>query len=503
MFINPPQADPFFVHSFDVTEEEFHALKADQNILVDFATFPRMFVELVESVIGCRGAGEAARFVAVLACGAQVGADSAFSVVETNHFKQVGHISLAFRAGDDAAIKAYLAGRLYEHKARGEALAEKLGACEEELEAQGDALGEARREVVALRSTADARAAGAAAEHQAELVKAREAALEDLAETRGRLEREKAEAARGWAEAEAALEAKAEQLATKNKELTDAKYGLEARLSETTAKAEALARELDAERGEVARLRAANRTAEGDTHETTKDLTAARIRLSAVEQQATDKGEMLARAERQLADLEGHRSSLEESLRDARQNVERSEERVAVSAAEIRKGNSIIERLQGDMRAAKAKLKMRAQAQATAESGLSERQSALDATSLDAQRARNDADAARREAEVSAGRAEELKAKLEEAQALLQSNQQMIQWLNSQVNEAQLGRGAATRYTFRSATAVSGGEAAAGANSPADTEALLAKYGVPPASKTPTVGSGPIKYEPKAPGVTA
>ena len=47
-------------------------------------------------------------------------------------------------------------------------------------------------------------------------------------------------------------------------------------------------------------------------------------------------------------------------------------------------------------------------------------------------------------------RVEDQRKKLEESQALLVSNQQMIQWLNGQVNEAQLGRlGASSRYSFR------------------------------------------------------
>lgn len=37
---------------------------------------------------------------------------SVFSVVETNPFKELTHLSLKFRAGNDAAIKTYLAARL-------------------------------------------------------------------------------------------------------------------------------------------------------------------------------------------------------------------------------------------------------------------------------------------------------------------------------------------------------------------------------------------------------
>ena len=40
--------------------------------------------------------------------------------------------------------------------------------------------------------------------------------------------------------------------------------------------------------------------------------------------------------------------------------------------------------------------------------------------------------------------------KLEESQKTMQQNEQMIQWLNSQVNDAQIGRlGGASRYNFR------------------------------------------------------
>ena len=58
-----------------------------------------------------------------------------------------------------------------------------------------------------------------------------------------------------------------------------------------------------------------------------------------------------------------------------------------------------------------------------------------------------EADAARAEARALLSRVDDQKKKLEESQALLVSNQQMIQWLNGQVNEAQLGRLGAARDT--------------------------------------------------------
>ena len=40
-----------------------------------------------------------------------------FRVVETNDFNQLPHITLAFRQGNDAAVKSFLAGRLSEVRA--------------------------------------------------------------------------------------------------------------------------------------------------------------------------------------------------------------------------------------------------------------------------------------------------------------------------------------------------------------------------------------------------
>ena len=42
--------------------------------------------------------------------------DSTFTVVETNQFKHLSHLSLVFRQGNDNVIKQFLAGRLAEYK---------------------------------------------------------------------------------------------------------------------------------------------------------------------------------------------------------------------------------------------------------------------------------------------------------------------------------------------------------------------------------------------------
>lgn len=131
-----------------VGEDDYHQLKHDQCLRVDFNSFPRKFIELLQS---CRGAGgcdslatnpepgssgtstggsdsrtDEARLGRGDALSAEAirpsflarletlvpGGFSVFSLVETNPFKELTHLSLKFRAGNDAAIKTYLAARL-------------------------------------------------------------------------------------------------------------------------------------------------------------------------------------------------------------------------------------------------------------------------------------------------------------------------------------------------------------------------------------------------------
>ena len=79
--------------------------------------------------------------------------------------------------------------------------------------------------------------------------------------------------------------------------------------------------------------------------------------------------------------------------------------------------------------------------------------------------------------------ADERRAKIEECQELLSSNQRLISWLNSQVNEAQLGRiGVPSRASFGSTTL------------PVHASATTSHIPASSASLPMTSGGGPSRY---------
>lgn len=191
------EADHFFLHTLEVSEEEFQSLKVEQGILVDFGNFPGKIISLLERCMAPAEGGDASRYdgravlvsfgllsnvlmciggrdnaftrlsvvagrsqqrvllymvpcrlwqaVATGSCNSASlntlpafflrrfqavlsvkGGESVFRIVETNDFKQLPHITLSFRPGNDFAVKQFLAFRLAEVKANNADLTSEL-----------------------------------------------------------------------------------------------------------------------------------------------------------------------------------------------------------------------------------------------------------------------------------------------------------------------------------------------------------------------------------------
>ena len=129
---------------------------------------------------------------------------------------------------------------------------------------------------------------------------------------------------------------------------------------------------------------------------------------------------------------------LEQSAAHFKAAAGKAEQHRAAGAREIVKGNKIIQRLRQDAQAAKRKAKLRLGVIAQ-EAALREKEAlqGKQRSRLQVAQAKED----RLQAELAGAReqAAGLKEKLGDSQALLDQNQQMIAWLNSQLNDAQLG----------------------------------------------------------------
>lgn len=122
------EADFHELYTLDISEEDFQTLKNDQGILVDFSKFADKLVDLLRKCIDAKGQ-DGPRFKAVLEC---CDGEWIFKLVETNDFKQIPHICLTFRRGDNHSVHCFLALRASELKVERDKLSETV--VQQELE---------------------------------------------------------------------------------------------------------------------------------------------------------------------------------------------------------------------------------------------------------------------------------------------------------------------------------------------------------------------------------
>ena len=268
------ESDSFLLYTLDISEDEFHALKAEQSILVDFPTFPLKLVELLRHCQAAH-AEENPRFVATLST---LGGAPVFALTEINTFRQVTHLSLRFVAGNDGAIKKYLAGRVADFKTDIAALREEGALRTRQLQEtaalaaqQAERLRAADEEHARVASELHAQHAAAVAEVKEQSVAAQQGQARAADAERARLG-EKAEAEVGAArQAQRAAEAQAASL-------TASSHELQLRLSDREAKLAGVEQEVALLRKTTAELREENAELAATKHRLEKAAGAKEVR---------------------------------------------------------------------------------------------------------------------------------------------------------------------------------------------------------------------------------
>ena len=99
-------SDLLFYYSLKLADSDFHMLKLEQRLLVDFNRFPDMIKQLLlnEAQMSLVLQVEETKNEAIL------------SITEANQFRELNHLSLRLRKGNDDSVKAYLATRLSHFK---------------------------------------------------------------------------------------------------------------------------------------------------------------------------------------------------------------------------------------------------------------------------------------------------------------------------------------------------------------------------------------------------
>ena len=439
--------DSFFLYTLDVSEEDFHFLKADQNLLVEFPSFAPKFIELLQHCVARSQAQSPAgalspsstpplRFAAAL--DARNSGKATFDLIEANKFKNLTHLSLKLVKGTDQAIKGYLASRRDLLKKRNEALAMSLRETSGELEAERE-----------TRARLEARMAELEAKlkHSVEAAKTAQTNMEAKAEndTQSLLNKQREEHMKvvadlqaQHAEETASLQSRLDTMLVDMPAVVAERATLKQRNQELENSESQRLRQIETSRQDIEGLRKTNRDIDSARFQLEKDVQKQQVQMSALRQQLEDKEELLEQMSRRLEAAGTQRVSLEESLAMYKNNLDKLEIKFQASVGEINKGNDIIQRIHAEQRQLRSKVKVKGVIMAKQEEHLAEKEKEIDIARAKSRELESSLSRANDRIARIEGELERKTSSLAEANKLLKSNQQVINWLNKEINELQM-----------------------------------------------------------------
>lgn len=430
------ESDPFFYFSLNVGEGDFHSLKAEQRLLVDFQTFPSRLVDLLQTCLDASGRDMGAqRMTATFVCS---GTNGVFSVVESNQFKELTHIGLCFRKGTDESVKQYLAAKMQGFKGDSADLSEKLRSCEE-------GLGRAKREIEQLTTRIGAVTEeksrlehDSASAHQREIAELKEQHAISLAEMQRGAGAERAQLEAQLRELLDVASARAEKAERSNDELRQGKFLLESSEKHSRDRLQQVEAQLAEAQEQVRVSRTEQKQLELTKFQHEKQIAELQAQLAGVREQLSVK-ENIVQNHTALADqANSQRASVEDTLAIYKQQAQQMEEKFSLSTNEIAKGNQIIQTLQTQLKQMKAKLRLKATALAQQEKVLLELEREHEAGKRAVGDKEQGLDNARQQSAQLEREVQSLKDKLAEAHGVIKSNQEVIEYLNRQLTERDL-----------------------------------------------------------------
>lgn len=430
------EQDPFFLYAMEIGEQEFHSLKHEQSLLVDFLTFPHKLLELLR--MSNRNYEESPKLIYTMS---RINAHEAtFNIIETNLFKQLVHLSLRFRSGNDEIIKTHLASRLKEFKASCEDLQQRLNQTEESLELRTAQYNDISRQYQTVKIENDRRLEERRLEDQEKLTTVRQQMLDTQLRMQNQFDYEKRALEEKYQKQLDETTGKLEHHQNKLNDLLGNKSSLEGTERELSSRVRQLEHELDLANNELTHLRTNHKSLETTKFEQEKALTEYRIRQENLERQLQDKDELNQKLTVILDTNSDFKSQQDDTVALLKATVSKLEDKLNQSATEINKGNSIIQKLQSEIKSGKQKLKLKNTVVMQQENVIQQKQDQLDMQEKHLFQLKRDVEKKDDSLIDQERTVAELRLKLEDAQKSMQQNVQSLQWMNNRVNELEKAR---------------------------------------------------------------
>merc|ERR1719361_470471 len=429
------ETDPYFLYTLSVSESDFHRLKSDQTLLVDFAVFPQSLVMLLRQCLQCKNE-EHPKFVAVLVYSSNA---AILSVQETNQFRHLQHISLKLMASNADKLRDYLGQTLMRFKNENGKLLKNLTSKSQSLQRAKSDKKQAEAYVASIKQKYEECLCELKTSHSATVSQIKAEHLEQIEEIRKELIGEKQAC-----EKELKLVIKTNDLRhqkCKNQfdELKAVHFRLESKSKNQAISLHDLQIENESNKKALTELREEAKKLDALKFEYEKQINEHLINMSAMKQQIKDKGEIAMNNSNLLLSEQAQKKSMEEQCQLYKANSEKQEKKIKECIKEINKGNSIISHLQNEIRNQRNKNKLKEQKLANMEQVNSNKSDGMSRLEENLKEKEAKIEKLQSEAKEYKNTLISCKNKLQESQKAIESNQRVIAYLNKQLNDNQMG----------------------------------------------------------------
>ncbi|KAJ3277145.1 Spindle assembly abnormal protein 6 [Terramyces sp. JEL0728] len=420
--------DPFFFFYLDIIEQDFHLIKQDQGLLIDFVEFPSKLIELLEACISS-GRDLHPKFIAQLQ---QDERYSTFSIIEANSFKHINHLSLKFNQGNDFTIKEYLATTQTFNLQQALAISTRTNKESEQIISKISA----ETEHLRIKHSEDINTLKQ--NHLIELTREKERFMGDKHNFRESNEQMLNNTKTEYEQKVKYLSEKLNGLNVSYTHILKHSQTLETSNAELSKKLESVSQDLSFARQESERLSVTKQHLQDSNK-----MQAVKIELLEHNLKESKERERVALEEKKKAvdrvDLIQVQIKREEdSVQVLKHQVEGLEQGLKKAGEEINKGNEIIKRLQMDLKNAKSKIKLKNTVTLQQERLLDERMTSIDSLQKDlvqSNRVNHDLQA---DLEGNRKKITDLNSQLDESRKIIEDNNRVIEWLHKQLNEEAL-----------------------------------------------------------------
>mmetsp|Transcript_12986 Transcript_12986/g.19568 ORF Transcript_12986/g.19568 Transcript_12986/m.19568 type:complete len:694 (+) Transcript_12986:209-2290(+) len=429
--------DLYFLYTLDVGEHDFHNLKRDQRLVIDFSGFSKKFIDLVLQCIQRQSISTSSytsTYMAKLDLTSGV-----FSVIEVNEFNHVNHLSLQFRPGTDAAIKSYLASSLKLALSKCAGLSNEVMTLKEEcndLERSGSDMS---AELGSVRD-AHAREMQSMSNSHAQEKNILQQQHMDAVETLRRRYESEANALRESAAAEyKEISDKVGRLEEMLSDVNKAKMELEFSLRRSESELEKLKPEAAMYKSSMTESQNALRDTEKQRAQLEQALARSEAKRESLEIQLQDKDEIIKKAS-------SLRTAADEARQEALKQVELYEggmealqEKLKTAVAEISRGNESIRKLQEESSSYRDKLNTKNEVIRKQESVIKDLRERISDMSRHQASMEDSLKISNQRQELLERELSDAKKSIAEGADMVQRNQEVINYLNELVTSLQLG----------------------------------------------------------------